>query len=165
MKAAYLLFLTILCTALMPEIARADTSSPSTQQSSAGIRQKDRKPLDERRDEHQVSGPNRPRNPTTITKGRPNEANSRKHLESGNTTNPQRLGPAKSVGSAESGSVRNETGTNARPARRPSVVRPAEPPLGDVRHRGANPAVIGGPRKSGRGVNGAINGTAMNRRP
>lgn len=181
MKAFFLLFLTILSTAVMPETARAYPSSPSTQQSSegaanivsnhprdaehsaparAGIRQKDGKPLDEQRDEHQVSGPNHPRNPATIPKGRPNEANSWKHLASGNTTNPQRLGPAKSVGAAESGSIRNETGNHVRPARRPSVIRPAAPSRRDVRHRGANPAVIGGPRNSGRGNNGAINGTA-----
>ena len=63
-------------------------------------------------------------------------------------------------------SFRHETVNNALRARPPSVLRPTVPSLNNVRHRGANPAVVGGSVELKRQeITGAINGTRMIRRP
>jgi hypothetical protein len=66
------------------------------------------------------------------------------------------------------GSVQNETTNRALPVRQTSVrssVASLNPLPGNVRHRGANPAVVGGSANSGKSNTGAINGTGMHRRP
>ena len=74
-------------------------------------------------------------------------------------------GSDKSGGAAKGGLIQNETVHNALPVRPSSVVRPTAPSLNNVRHRGPNPAVIGGSANSDRRNTGAINGTRMNRKP
>jgi hypothetical protein len=49
--------------------------------------------------------------------------------------------------------------------RAPSVVRPAVPLLNNVRHRGPNPAVMGGPTDFHSRNTAAINGSRMIHRP
>jgi hypothetical protein len=66
---------------------------------------------------------------------------------------------------AKGGLIQNETVNKALAVRTPSVVRPTVPSFNNVRHRGPNPAVIGGSTNSNRRNNGTINGTHMNRRP
>jgi hypothetical protein len=70
----------------------------------------------------------------------------------------------KSGGAAKNGFVRNETVNNALGVRTPSDVRPAVPLLNNVRHRGPNPAVIGGSLNSHGTNTRTINGTRMNHR-
>jgi hypothetical protein len=71
----------------------------------------------------------------------------------------------KSGGAAKGGLTPNETVHNALPVRTSSVVRPATPSLNNVRHRGPNPAVVGGSPNLHSSNAGAINGTRMNRKP
>jgi hypothetical protein len=71
----------------------------------------------------------------------------------------------KSGGAAKNGFVRNETVNNALAVRTPSVVRPTAPLLNNVRHRGPNPAVVGGPTDLHSRNTAAINGSRMNRKP
>jgi hypothetical protein len=74
-------------------------------------------------------------------------------------------GPDKSGAVAKGGLIPNETVNNALAVRTPSVVRPTVPSLLNVRHRGPNPAVVGGSPISHSSNTGAINGTRMNRKP
>ena len=71
----------------------------------------------------------------------------------------------KSGGAAKDGLIPNETVNNALAVQTPSVVRPAVPSLNNVRHRSANPAVVGGSPSSHSSNTGAINGTRMTRKP
>lgn len=96
---------------------------------------------------------------------RPNElANRREHSTSEDSVNPQRPGSDKSRGAAKNGFARNETLNHAPANRAPSAVRPSVPSLSNVRHRGPNPAIVGGPRSSNSRNTGAIDGTHMNRK-
>ena len=132
-----------------------------------GENQKHGKPSDEQRDHHHASDKNHPRSRASLTKAnRPKQLpNSRERSIPGNAMNLHQPGSAKSGGAAKDGLIRNETVNNALPVRPPSVVRPTVPSLNNVRHRGANPAVIGGSANSDSRNTGAINGTRMNRRP
>jgi hypothetical protein len=53
----------------------------------------------------------------------------------------------------------------ALPVQTSAAIRPGGPSLDNVRHRGANPAVIGGPGSSDSSNTGAVNGTRMKRKP
>jgi hypothetical protein len=135
----------------------------------SGKQRKDGNLSDGRRETRHMPEKNHPRSPaiiTTITKDRHEEApNNRKSSQSGNAMNPHHPGSDKSHGLAKGGSTRQETGNRAMRVRPPSAVRPTVPPLNNSRHRGANPAVIGGSANSGGRNSGVINGTHMNRRP
>ena len=76
---------------------------------------------------------------------------------------------ARSGAAAKSALIQNETAKHAPPARstsvRPSVASLNPLPSINVRHRGSNPAVVGGSANSGISNSGAINGTGMHRRP
>jgi hypothetical protein len=74
-------------------------------------------------------------------------------------------GSDKSGGAAKSGFIRNQTVNNALAVRTPSVARPTVPLLNNVRHRSANPAVVGGSANSHSSNTGAINGSRMIHRP
>jgi hypothetical protein len=78
--------------------------------------------------------------------------------------NVYRPGSDKSGGAAKSGFIRKETVNNALAVRAPNVVRPTGPLLDNVRHRGPNPAVVGGSLNSHGTNTGTINGTRMNHR-
>jgi len=75
---------------------------------------------------------------------------------------------ARSAAAAKSALIQNETAKHALPVRstsfRPSVAS-LNPLPNNVRHRGSNPAVVGGSANSGKSNTGAINGTGMHRRP
>ncbi len=75
---------------------------------------------------------------------------------------------ARSGAAAKSALIQNETAKHALPVRSTSV-RPSVASLNplptNVRHRGSNPAVVGGLASSGNSNTGAINGTGMHRRP
>ena len=185
MKATCLLFLAITYAAL-PETAYATPSNPASQQTSSqraantasdhprdaertapvdgGKRQKVGNPSDEQRD-HRVSGKNRPRSPATITKDRPKQVpNNQERSTSGNAVNLHRPGSTQYDRLAKGGLTQQETGNRAMPVRPPSVSRSTAPSPNNVRHRGANPAVIGGSAISDRNT-GAINGTRVHRKP
>jgi hypothetical protein len=70
----------------------------------------------------------------------------------------------RSGGAAKDGLIQNKTLSDALPIRpRSAVIRPSVPSLNNMRHRGANPAVVGGPAISAGRNSGAITGTRMHR--
>jgi hypothetical protein len=70
---------------------------------------------------------------------------------------------AKSGGTAKGAFIHNLKSTV--PARPRTMVRPAPATLSSVRHRGPNPAVIGGLGNTMTSSTGSISGTGMHRRP
>jgi hypothetical protein len=85
------------------------------------------------------------------------------------TSNLVHQGPGNSKGAPRAGSVHHETVTNPLPVRPPSVGRPTvvslNPSLNNRRHRGPNPAVVGGSASLRNKSAGEMNGTHMNHRP
>ena len=81
---------------------------------------------------------------------------------------PHQPASDRSGASAKSASIQNETARHAQPVRSRSIrssVASLNPLPTNVRHRGSNPAVVGGGANSGNSNTGAINGTGMHRRP
>lgn len=158
MKAACLLFLipilTMSCAALMQRTSYTVPWQPTSAVSSAN-----------------AAGKNRPRSRASrTTANRPKQLPiSRKCSAPWNPTNLHQLGPDKSGGAAKAGLVKHETVNTALPVRRLSVARTnlpsLNPSLNNVRHRGPNPAVVGGSTNSNNSNTGSINGTRMHRRP
>ena len=121
---------------------------------------------DEQRDHGRASAPNHPPSRARLTNAKPPKQfpNSRQHSIPGNAMNFHQPGLDKSGGAARSGLIQNEAANNARPVRTPSVVRPVASSLDNVRHRGPNPAVVGGSPNSHSSNTGAIDGSRMNRK-
>jgi|SRR5579863_857640 len=188
MKATCLLFLAIRCAALMNGTGYAAPSSPASQQTSpqsavkaGGDDPRDGehatpaddgkhhfgKPPDAQRDHRHASDNGHPRSLTSLTKAnRPKQLlNSRKTAIPGRAMNLHQPDSAKSGGAAKDGSIHHETVGSGLPVRPPTVAQPTASSLNNERHRGPNPAVIGGPANSDSRNTGAINGTRMNRRP
>jgi len=188
MKIICHLFLAIGCAALMPETGYAAPSNAASQQTSpervaspvsehpqdagqaapaqGGTRQKGGNPSDGRGDNPQVSVKNHPRSPVTTMKARPKQlSNNREHSPSGNTMSVHQPGSDKSGSTAKTGLIQHKTANTAVPRRPPSAIRASMPLLNNVRHRAANPAVIGGSANSTRRNAGTINGTSVHRRP
>lgn len=178
MKATFLFFLAISCTALTCGTSYAARSSPAYEQPSSDgasntvrkARREDRRdggPSSKQRSDHHVYDENHKHGSASLTgANRPKRLpNSRQHFASGNAVDLHRAGLEKSAGAAKNGIILNETISNALPVRPPTVVRPAVPSLNDTRHRSPNPAVIAGLANSKTGNAGAINGTRVNRKP
>lgn len=188
MKALCFFFLVICCATLKLGTAFADSPSPTSQQTSpasstntvnvhpqdaehaapvdGGKGQKQGKPSEGRQDNRKASGKNHPRGPASTIKVRPKQpSNSRERLQPGNPTHLHQPGLDKSDAPTSSGLLQDEIAHTALPRRPSSVIRPSVPLHNDVRHRGANPAVIGGSANSNSRGTGAINGTGMRRRP
>jgi hypothetical protein len=121
----------------------------------------------EQRDHGGAFGPNHSPSRASLTKGNPPKQlpNSRQRSLPGNAINLHQPGSDKSGGAAKGGFIPNETIHSALPVRTSSVVRPTPLSLNNVRHRSANPAVVGGPPTLRSSNIGAINGTRMNRKP
>jgi hypothetical protein len=194
MKVTHLLFpiliLTITCAALMsgtsyasPSQQTSAESSPTTAsnrshdghphdakrtaQGDDGKRQEEESPSDEQQALRHASDQNHLRSLANLTSAnRPKLIpNSREHSTSGNAMKRHQPGLTKSGGVANGGLVKNEKIIDARPVQTSSVARSAAPSLNNLRHRGANPAVVGGSAISESRNTGAINGTRMNRKP
>jgi hypothetical protein len=187
-KITRLVFTLIGSAVLTSGTAYADSSSPASQQSSpesaatevsdylydtelaapadGGKRQKNGNPSDGRRDRRDLSRKNHTRSSTTITKDRPKHLpNDREHSPSGNVMNFHQPGSHKRSATANNGLIQRDTVHSALPVRPARVARPTVPLRNNVRHRGANPAVIGGSVNSNGRNAGAINGTSVHRRP
>ncbi len=187
MKAPILFFLMSGCAAFMPGTVVAEWSSQEQQLSSANTAntvsghsqdaerptpansrkfQKDVKPLDQGREHHYVSDKSHPRSPATTTRVRPKQPpNKRERFSSGIAMHVHQARSDKSSGTAKSGLIQRDTVNSSLLDRRAKVIRPSAPSLNNVRHRGANPAVIGGSANSARRNGGAISGTSVHRRP
>ncbi len=77
--------------------------------------------------------------------------------------NHQQLGSTDPGGAAKGESIQNKGARHAISVRPSSVAPSHTPPLNNVRHRGPNPAIVGGLGNTKNG--GAINGTWMIRKP
>ena len=93
-------------------------------------------------------------------------SNSQKPSIRGNASNLRQPGSDKSSSATKGGVTHNETVNNALPVRRLTVAQPNLLSLNNnVRHRGPNPAIIGGSANSASRTSGAIDGTRMHRKP
>jgi len=138
--------------------------NPHAAPADGGKHQKDRNPSDRQRNHRQVSGRNHARSPATKTRDRRKLSNNREHLPSGNAMDLHPTASGKSVDAAKGGPPQGKTVNNASRVRRPSVVGPSASVLNNARHRGANPAVIGGSAMSDKNT-GTINGNRVHRKP
>ena len=124
------------------------------------------KPSDDQQNPRKLSG-----NKSSASIASPSEANYRTEVPNGrgrsasrDPKNSDRSDSAKAAGAAQNGLARSETTNHAASNRAQGAVRPAVPSLGNVRHRGANPAIIGGAGNSNSRNSAALDGTHMNRR-
>ena len=92
-------------------------------------------------------------------------SNNRQGRSSGNAIARHQPGSDKRGDVAKSGSNRGNIVHSSQHVRRAEVVRPTAPSVNNVRHRGANPAIIGGSAKPVVRNTGAIDGTTVHRRP
>ena len=170
MKTACSLFLMMSCAALAPNTSLAASAQQSSTKSSLtrdSARSQDARQFsDDRRVRGATSVQNHPRRPTNTINVHPKQLpNNREHFQSKNSTKFLRPGSGKSAGAAKGGVVQRETTHKTGLVRPASGSRPTAPSFDNVRHRGANPAVIGGSANSTRRNAGAISGTSVHRRP
>jgi hypothetical protein len=138
----------------------ADHAAPAAHGTHVG------KPSEDQQIHRKVSGNKLPASNTSPSKAnhRNEVPNSRERSASGNSKNSYRPGSDKSAGAAQNGIVRNETVNHAASHRASNTARPTVPSLRNVRHRGANPAIVGGAGNSSTRNTGALDGTHMNRK-
>lgn len=189
MKTMSLLFLTISWAAFTPRAGYAVQPGPLSQPASPGSSanpasghpyqggrtapandgrdQAGRTASEEQRRRGRFSGASHPLSPASLAKvNRPQQrANNRQRSQPGVARSLYQLSSDKSGGAAKGGSFQNEAFQCALPVRTSSVVRPGGPSLNNMRHCGANPAVVGGWANSDRRNTGAISGTRMGRKP
>ncbi len=188
MKATCFLFLMIGCAGLTPGTSCAAQSSSASQQppseSSAntisdhprdavhgapvqdGKNQKDGTPSDEQRDHRHASDKDHRRSHTSLARsnGPKQVPNKGQHSTSGTAMNLHQPGSDKSGASARGALIQHGTVNVSAPIR-PASIWPRVPLPNNARHRGANPAVIGGSASSNGRNAGAIDGAHINRRP
>jgi hypothetical protein len=178
MKVTCLLFLSLILpmswAALMPGTSYAASSHQTSAESSATTLVAGSSSKEQRYPRH-VSHKNHPRSRASLTA--PNHPkqlpNGRKRSIPGNAANLHQSGSGKSSDAAKSRLIQNETASKATPVRPPGTFRPTaaslNPSLNNVRHRGPNPAVVGGSAGGSANLNssntGVINGTRMHRKP
>jgi hypothetical protein len=124
------------------------------------------KPSDNKQNKRMVSGhkPSSGNASQSKANRRTEVPKSRERSASADSKNSDRPGSAKSAGAGQNGLARNETAKHAPSDRAPSAVRPVAPSLGNVRHRGVNPAIVGGAGNSNTRNTVALDGTHMNRK-
>jgi len=164
----WLIFIVISCVALMRETGYA----VSPQRSSQGPANASRDQVRESEHAAPTDGKNRQDGKTSAGTRNHRFGSDRslarvKGPSAQQLTNPPRRSTS---GNARRGLLRgrlvqSETANPALPVRPPTVVRPPAPSLENVRHRGANPAVIGGSANSDVRNTGALNGTRMPHKP
>jgi hypothetical protein len=178
MRVSRLLFLILVLpmswAASMPGTSYAASSQKTSAESSA-TKPVAANPSKEQRYPRHASDKNHPRNRASLTAANhPKQLpNGRKHSIPGNAANLHQLGSGKSGAAAKGGLIQNETASNSMPVRPPGTVRSTattlNPSLKNGRHRGPNPAVVGGSAGGSAKLNSsntvAINGTRMHRKP
>lgn len=124
------------------------------------------KASDDQQNHRNISGNKFPTSNSSLSKSnRPTGLpNRRERSAAEDSKNSHRPGSDKSGGAAKNGFTRNETVNHASSNRAPSAARPSVPSLGDVRHRGPNPAIISGAGSSHTRNTAALDGTHMNRK-
>ena len=124
------------------------------------------KASDDQQNHRKTSGNKLPTSNASLSKSNhPNElANRRERSAAEDAKNSHHPSSDKSGGAAKNRLTGNETVNHAAANRAPSATRPSVPSLGNVRHRGPNPAIITGARSSKTGNTAALDGTQMNRK-
>jgi hypothetical protein len=124
------------------------------------------KPSDDQQNTRKLSG-----NKSSASIASPSKAkyrtevpNGRRRSASRDPKNSDGSDSVKSAGAAQNGLARSETTNHAASNRMPGAVKPAVPSLGNVRHGGPYPAIIGGAGNSNSKNTAALDGTHMNRR-
>jgi hypothetical protein len=184
MKTTCLLLLMLSWAALMNSTSCAAQSQQTATDSSAstasghpqdakhaavaggGKRQKEGNSSDGRPTNQNVSEVNHPRSQSGLTTAnRPKPlSNGGKHFAPESSMHIREAGSGKRNDAVKRGLTQRATINSARPIRPTNVTRPSAPLLNNARHRGANPAVIGGSAISVRNT-GAVNGTRVHRKP
>jgi len=149
MKAG-LLFLMIACTALLCSTGNATTAD------NANPQQKARPPLVSQGRHNATAHERTPKSVSLPKPASPRRTpNTSKGAVVGKTINGRR----------KVSEQRSSATIKARSVRPSTVSRTAVSAPNDVRHHGANPATIGGPRSTTVSSTAALNGRAVNRRP
>ena len=174
MKPLCFLFLTIACV-LWIEGTTCAASSQQTSAEGSATTPVAGNPSKEQRYPRHASDKNHPRNRASLTvANHPMQLpNGRTRSIPGNAASLHQPGSGKSGAAAKAGLIHNVTASNAMPVRPPGTVRPTATTLNpslnlspnNVRHRGPNPAVVGGSANLTSSNTGAINGTRMHRKP
>jgi hypothetical protein len=129
-----------------------------------GKRQEDGKSLVEGRNRSRRSGTNHPSSAASPKASAKSVSNKRQGTASGNAIGHHQSGSNKRGDLGKTGLNHGDTVHRSLHVRRAEVIRPTVPSLNIVRHRGANPAVIGGSAIPDRNT-GAINGNRVHRKP
>ena len=83
----------------------------------------------------------------------------------GKTVNSRRQVSKQPNGPTNASLLASPAAANTRSVQRPTVSRPAVSTPNDLRHHGANPASIGGPRNTTVSSTAVLNGRAVSRKP
>jgi hypothetical protein len=170
MRTACLLFLTVVWVSWMHATGYAVPSKPASQQSSSESAAKtvsgSEKPTGER-NPSRVSEKGHQRSSASLSRAtRPKQlANIRQRPRLGNAMTVHRPGSTQSAAASKDRSIRNEKPSNTRSVRPPGNITAARASPNSVRHRGSNPATVGGAANSVPRNSGAINGSRMTRKP
>ena len=114
------------------------------------------KPSDGQRDRHaNLTTANRPRQ----------LLNNRKHFVIQKALNVHQPSKNRSTGAVSKPAAESELNSQARSVRPPNLVPSARSSPNNARHRGPNPATVGGTANSNARNVGSINGTRMSRKP
>ena len=124
------------------------------------------KPSDDQQNDRKISGNKLPTGNSSLSKSKHSTglSNTRDRSEAKDSKNSHRPGSDKSPGAAKNGLTRNETVNHAPSNRASNAARPTVPSLSSVRHRGANPPIVGGAGNSNTRNTAALDGTHMNRK-
>src|SRR5271170_7504992 len=186
MRALGLIFLTLGCAAWtfgaaypVKSVATAQQTTPASAGNAVGNHSRETehaaapdrgthigKPSDDQQNHPKVSGNKAPTPSASLSKPslRNELTNRRERFASQDSKNSYDPASNKSTGAAHNGLARNETVNHGPSNRAPSVVRPAVPSFNNVRHRGPNPAIVGGAGISSTRNTGVLDGTHMNRK-
>jgi hypothetical protein len=180
MKATRLIFLAIGCGLFMLGTSRATASNPAPQQASSQV---PASTASERSTDAGRTAPTGEAEPGKQRISRPGSNVSNAHMgtsvanakhpkhfpsgperpASGNAGSLIQPSPSRSAAGVKNGPSKDKTVSTS--AIRPSSFLSSTSSLDNVRHRGPNPAAIGGPANSKTWNTVALNGTHMNRRP
>jgi hypothetical protein len=138
----------------------ADHAAPAADDAIVG------KPSDDQQNHSNISGNKLPTSNSKRSKSnRPSGLpNTRERSAAEDSKNSHRPASDKSAGAAKNGLSRNETVNHAPLNRSSSAARPTVPSLSSVRHRGANPPIVGGVGSSNTRNTASVDGTHMNRK-
>jgi hypothetical protein len=163
MKISLLVFL-VISSALTLAASDATGSNPAPQRLEGAA---STVPTGKRRVQHRAAKANQVPKPPHVANT--NRLKRPANGQARSTTSTARLQPrsrlSQSVVVEKRGSIQNKSVTSVSAVQRQSMFPSSSPSLGNQRHRGANPAVIGGLGTSKASETGAINGSHISRKP